>query len=172
MSINNFIHSIQTPAGVVAVTAVILAVLCLIMTIAAVMRIKSLEARWRMAFRNSAGNSIEEAIGSRLVLVDGMDKRVGSLESHALQADAQISKCLQRIGIVRYDAYDDLGGQQSLSLAIMDNTDNGIIVTSVLGRQSQRTYSKKIVNGRSDTPLSPEEKQAIIEAYGHQGSAT
>lgn len=172
MGTNSIIHNLQASAGVIAFGAVLMAVICFILAILASLRLRALEARWKMAFRNSAGNSIEEAISSRLVVVEGMDQRVRSLEGHALQTDAQLAQCLQRIGVVRYDAYDDLGGQQSLSLAIMDNADNGIVITSVLGRQSQRTYAKKIVKGRSDSPLSPEEKQAIVDAFGKQSSAT
>ncbi len=171
MSIYSIMHSLQAQAGIIALCAVLIALICLIMAILASLRLRALEARWKMAFRNSAGNSIEEAISSRLVVVEGMDQRVKSLESHAFQSDAQMALCHQRIGVVRYDAYDDLGGQQSLSLAIMDNADNGIVITSVLGRQSQRTYAKKIVKGRSDSPLSPEEKQAIVDAFGQSSNA-
>lgn len=172
MGTNSILHSLQASAGFIALGAVLMAVVCFVMALLASFRLKALEARWKMAFRNTAGNSIEEAISGRLVVVEGMDRRVKSLESHAVQTDAQLAQCHQRIGVVRYDAYDDLGGQQSLSLAVMDNADNGIVITSVLGRQSQRTYAKKIVKGRSDSPLSPEEKQAIVDAFGKQGSST
>jgi uncharacterized coiled-coil protein SlyX len=70
-------------------------------------------------------------------------------------------KFLQKIGIVRFKAFEDVGGAQSFSLAILDGKDNGVVITSIYGRDQSRSYAKPIKEGTSKYPLSEEEKQAI-----------
>lgn len=80
--------------------------------------------------------------------------------------------CLQRVGIVRFDAFNDTAGQQSFALALLDNRGNGIVITSLFGRTESRSYAKPIVHGTSKYRLSEEEEAAIRQALeqpiGHQ----
>ena len=71
---------------------------------------------------------------------------------------------LRRVALVRYDAFEDIGGEQSFSAALLDEGGNGVVLTSIHGRGESRTYGKAVRGGRSEHTLSPEEQQAIAQA--------
>jgi uncharacterized protein YlxW (UPF0749 family) len=79
------------------------------------------------------------------------------------QADAMLS-VVQHVGLVRYDAFEDMGGHLSFSAALLDAAGNGVVVTSINGRQDTRCYAKPIRGGTSEHNLSVEEEEAIREA--------
>lgn len=75
-----------------------------------------------------------------------------------------LAKSARNVGVTRYDAFEDMGGQMSFSAALLDDQGNGIVVTAINGRTEARTYAKMVEGGESDFTLSPEERQAITEA--------
>jgi len=91
---------------------------------------------------------------SSLVKVDEMS------DKHAIFS-AQLNKCLQGVGIVRYNPFDDMGSDLSFSLALLDAHSNGVVITCLFGRQLSSTYSKSITNGKSTYQLSAEEIESI-----------
>ena len=72
---------------------------------------------------------------------------------------------LQRFGLVRYDAFEEMGGQLSFSAAFLDERGDGLLITSINGRTETRTYAKRVTGGWSDKHLTPEERQAIETAF-------
>lgn len=85
-------------------------------------------------------------------------------EVAALRAEA--ASALKHLAVVRYDAYEDTGGQLSWSLAILDDHGDGTVLTSIHGRTEARTYAKSISTWQCDQPLSPEEADAVAHARG------
>ncbi|RLC60974.1 MAG: hypothetical protein DRI01_09265 [Chloroflexi bacterium] len=77
---------------------------------------------------------------------------------------------LQKIGIVRFNPFRDMGGNQSFSLAILDGNNTGVVITSLYTKEGNRFYAKAIKEGQSEYPLSQEEKKAIENAINSQGS--
>ena len=75
-----------------------------------------------------------------------------------------VSTALRRIALVRYDAFDDLGGRLSFSLAVLDSRGDGVTLTSLAGREETRVYAKSISAGAGVTELSPEEREAVAAA--------
>ena len=74
----------------------------------------------------------------------------------------------QKVGLYRYNPFDDLGSDQSFSLSILDSTNSGVILTSLHHRNFTRIYAKPVINGQGDTiTLSNEEKSAIVKAIKH-----
>ena len=71
---------------------------------------------------------------------------------------------MQKIGVVRFNAFDDVGGEQSFALAILDSNKTGVVVSSLYGRQDARLYAKAIVDGQGDRQLSDEERSALDQA--------
>jgi len=75
---------------------------------------------------------------------------------------------IQKVGLYRYNPFDDLGGDQSFSLSILDQTNSGVILTSLHHRNFTRIYAKPVKNGEEDSiTLSKEEKSAIVKAIKH-----
>jgi hypothetical protein len=83
------------------------------------------------------------------------------------QQDAVISRqnqCVQKLGLVRFNAFENIGGEQSFALAVMDAQNNGVLLSSLLSRTESRTYAKAITAGKSEQALSQEEQQALSQA--------
>lgn len=83
-------------------------------------------------------------------------------EVAALRAEAR--DALRHLAVVRYDAFGDMGGHLSWSLALLDDGGNGVVLTSIHGRSEARSYAKSVVGWRCEQQLSPEEQEAISAA--------
>ncbi|HLY33120.1 MAG TPA: DUF4446 family protein, partial [Jatrophihabitantaceae bacterium] len=71
---------------------------------------------------------------------------------------------LRRVALVRYDAFADLSGRMSFSLALLDSAADGVVLSAIAGRTDTRVYAKGIVGGKGEHDLSPEERQAVKSA--------
>jgi len=89
-------------------------------------------------------------------------KRVQALEAKLENMQHAITK----IGITRFNPFREIGGDQSFSIALLDEQHNGLVITSYYGRDLNRVYAKAIQNGTSEHELSKEEKEAIVQAIG------
>jgi hypothetical protein len=86
-------------------------------------------------------------------------------EVAALRAEAQ--RALKHLAVVRYDAFGDMGGHLSWSLALLDDHGDGAVLTSIHGRNEARAYAKSITGWSCEQPLSPEEQEALAQARNH-----
>jgi hypothetical protein len=80
--------------------------------------------------------------------------------------DVRIDGALARVGVVRFDAYQDLGGRQSAAVAFLNSQGNGVVITTVVSRDFARMYVKLLKDGQPDIPLAPEEQEAFDQARG------
>lgn len=105
------------------------------------------------------------------VILDGQTERIARVEQavRALAAtdrrqEGLLRSSVRRVALVRYDAFEDVGGRLSFSCALLDDHGDGVVVTSINGRQDTRVYAKPVTAGRSPYNLSPEEREAIRRA--------
>lgn len=77
---------------------------------------------------------------------------------------ARFDGCVQHFALVRYDAFEDVTGQLSFSLAMLDGRDNGAVISTIFGRSNSRCFGKMIVAGQPEQPLTEEEQQALVQA--------
>ena len=89
-----------------------------------------------------------------------LEKLTQGLEN--LKKDSKVH--IQKVGIVRYNPFSNVGGDQSFSIALLDNNNNGIVITSLYAQDSNRVYAKSVKQGQSEHSLSDEEKKAIAKA--------
>ncbi len=82
------------------------------------------------------------------------------------RVDRRVDGTVTNTSIVRYDAYEDTGGHQSASVAMLDSARTGIVVTAIQGRDYARIYMKELERGRASVALSPEEQEAVDRAMG------
>jgi heme exporter protein D len=103
-----------------------------------------------------------------LARLRALGRRVRRLTSRGARADAAGGgpdlTALRHVGVVRYDAFGDMGGRLSFSAAVFDSLGNGFVLSSINGRSETRTYAKLLSGLKSEQTLSPEEQQAIREA--------
>ena len=95
---------------------------------------------------------------------DSVPADVAGLRTEVQALRAESADALRHLGMVRYDAFGDMGGRLSWSLALLDDDGDGIVLTSIHGRSEARTYAKNVASWRCDQQLSPEETEAIGHA--------
>jgi len=96
--------------------------------------------------------------------IDDLHKAVDEVAAGLTRVDRRVDGALGNTAIVRYDAYEDTGGHQSASLALLDGSRSGVVVTAIQGRDYARIYMKELERGRPSVALSPEEQEAVERA--------
>jgi hypothetical protein len=109
------------------------------------------------------------ALGSWARRVDAIDKRVDGIVGEHKRLEQSDRLAIQRFHLVRYDAFEDMGGRLSFSAALLDDNGDGLVISSINGRTETRTYAKPIRNLTSDHNLSQEEGEAIAGAMANEG---
>jgi Protein of unknown function (DUF4446) len=95
---------------------------------------------------------------------DALPEDVHGLRQEVATLRAEAKDALRHLAVVRYDAFGDMGGHLSWSLALLDDGGNGVVLTSIHGRSDARTYAKSVAGWLSEQQLSPEESEAIEAA--------
>jgi len=95
---------------------------------------------------------------------DALPEDVHGLRQEVAALRAEAKDALRHLAVVRYDAFGDMGGHLSWSLALLDDGGNGVVLTSIHGRSDARTYAKSVAGWLSEQQLSPEESEAIEAA--------
>lgn len=98
--------------------------------------------------------------------IDDLHRSVDEVAAGLARVDRRVDGTVTNTAIVRYDAYEDTGGHQSASLALLDSARSGIVVTAIQGRDYARIYMKELERGRASVALSPEEQEAVDRAMG------
>ena len=96
--------------------------------------------------------------------IDDLHGSVDEVAGGLGRVDRRVDDCLQKSSIVRYDAYEEAGGHQSASVAFLDSTRTGIVLSAIQGRDYARIYVKELDHGRATIALSPEEQEAVERA--------
>jgi uncharacterized protein DUF4446 len=96
--------------------------------------------------------------------IDDLHRAVDEVAAGLVRVDRRVDDSVRNISIVRYDAYEDTGGHQSASLAVLDSRRTGVVVSAIQGRDYARIYMKELDRGRPSVALSPEEAEAVERA--------
>lgn len=128
-------------------------------------RLSRLLQRYLSLMRGGDGKSLEQVLDSYLAQAQATAAQVERLNKVSQQLEKAAKLSLQHLGVVRYDAFPDVGGQQSFSVAIVDGLGNGVVISSLAGRQFTRTYAKPLQRWQTEYSLTEEEKEAIAMAY-------
>lgn len=125
-------------------------------------------ARLRRSYSALAGDArsgdVIDAMARHLAEVEGLRADVVQLRAQTRNLSDDLADAIRHIAVVRYDAFQDMGGRLSFSAALLDDAGDGLVLTSINGRSETRTYAKGVKAGTSDHPLSPEENQVIEHA--------
>lgn len=127
-------------------------------------KFRALSELWdRLSEGLSVGN-LEQILQQQLRHSSSVDEEIHQVKERLNTAEAKLKSSKRYVGLVRYDAFNDVGGGQSFSMAVFDEEGDGAVVTSQVGRMDCRVFGKLLRGGRSDTNLTTEEEQAIEEA--------
>ena len=114
------------------------------------------------------GNNIEEMLRSYISKVEEVSEKNKELYEYCHHLDNDITRCIQKIGMVRYNAFSDTGSDLSFTLALLDEQNNGVVLNGIYSREMSNIYAKPIIKGNSTYTLSEEERQAIDKAIYSQ----
>ncbi len=160
-------HFLQTDSNAAAVLALVLtalAVLLLLGWLILALRVRRLGRQVYALTRGVEGQNLEGVLSAHLESVAQTLRRMESLEQAVAILQAQMPSRLCQANLIRYNAFEDVGGEQSFSLALLDAQGDGVVLTSVYSRMDVRVYAKAIRQGQPSHALSQEEERALREA--------
>ena len=123
-----------------------------------------LRGRLRRILTDNGSAGLDEVLAGQATRIEQLGGRVDGLNAIQRELETSTTRALQRVGVVRFNPFQDSGGDQSFAIALLDQGGTGVVVSSLHGRAETRIFAKQIVNGRSTHSLSDEEQQAIREA--------
>jgi hypothetical protein len=150
-------------AGWIAVGAAVVAVVALVLTGLLVRKLRRLRADQQVLLGGGKGDLVDFAV-SLQGRIDDLHGAVDEIAAALARVDRRIDTSISKTGLVRYDAYDDAGGQQSATIAVLDSVRTGIVLSAIQGRDYARIYLKELDRGRASVALSPEELEAVERA--------
>ncbi|WP_427340728.1 DUF4446 family protein [Caloranaerobacter sp. DY30410] len=133
----------------------------LLLNIISQIRISSITKKYNKLVEGVDKDSLEDLIFEYIEEVKDMRKETEAIKNMCEKLDSKLKFAVQRVGFVRYNAFNDVGSDLSFSVALLDDNLNGFVISSLFGRNECNTYAKPIFNGKSNYALSDEEIQAI-----------
>lgn len=166
MDLNVIFQLLKENFEILFIVGLIISIVLLIITIVALVKISNLRKEYRLLMKGTNSKSIENLVYDFKDLSQkAYDRSETALDGIKL-LNNQIENCVQKVGIVRFKAFEDVGSNQSYSIALLDNKSDGVIITSIFGRDMNTSYAKPINRGKSEYTLSEEEYLAVERALG------
>jgi hypothetical protein len=150
-------------AGWIAIAAAALAASALIAWIWTLVLLRRVRAAQRVLLGGRKQDLVDFAV-SLQARIDDVLRTVDEVAAGLSRVDRRVDGTIARTSIVRYDALSDAGGHQSASLAMLDSSRTGVVVSAIQGRDYARIYVKELDQGRAPVALSPEEREAVERA--------
>jgi hypothetical protein len=150
-------------AAWIAIGAAALAALALLTVLWVFLRVRRVRAGQAVLLGDGKSDLVDFAV-SLQGRIDDLYRAVDEIAAGLVRVDRRVDGSVTNTSIVRYDAYEDTGGHQSASLAVLDSARTGVVVTAIQGRDYARIYMKELDRGRPSVALSPEEAEAVERA--------
>ncbi|MDO4617591.1 MAG: DUF4446 family protein [Lachnospiraceae bacterium] len=161
MSEGGLINGLGLDVGIIVILLVVLVIILTMITVSMSIRLTRLTKKYYLFMRGRDGQSMEKMLVDKFKQLDALAKRT---EDHAIELEIlnkNHNSTLTRYGMVKYDAFDDVGGKMSFALAMLDSTNTGFILDAIHSRDNCFLYFKEIVKGESYIMLSDEEVEAL-----------
>ena len=169
MEVSSFLSQIglgNLDIGYILLALVILTIVLIILNIVSLVKISNLKKRLRKFMKGKDARSLEREIIALHEDNKFLKNSTDTNKKDIRDLNKRFAKAFQKIGIVKYDAYQQMGGLLSFSLALLDEDNNGLILNSVHSTEGCYTYTKEVVYGECKLELSNEEKVALDQAMG------
>lgn len=158
------LDQLSTQSSAIILTLFALVVGLLVAVFLLSRRVRELQGRWGRVFEGARGEHVEEMLNHHLRHHEEAAKRLDELERRSALHEKTLKSTLRHVGLVRYDAFEEVGGAQSFALCVHDDEGNGVLMTSIVGRADCRVFCKPLLHGTSERTLSQEEQRALREA--------
>jgi len=154
-------------AGWIAIAAAVAAVIGLTIALVLHLRLRRLRAA-QLTLQGSGGDDLVDFAVSLQGRVDGLHRALDEVTASLGHLERRLNSTVSRLAVVRYDAYEQTGGHQSASVALLDASRTGVVLSAIQGRDYARIYVKELDGGRAAVSLSPEEQEAVERAMRAQ----
>ncbi len=151
-------------AMILGISAVVMAFILAVLLIVSLVKIRKLNQKYSAFMKGANGKDLESSILTRFSEMDKMKTDIEYIFDKLNIACDMLLTAYQKMSIVKYDAFKEMGGKLSFSMALLDDKNSGCILTSVHTREGCYTYVKEIIKGESFVVLSEEERRALEEA--------
>ncbi|NCC00969.1 MAG: DUF4446 family protein [Clostridia bacterium] len=155
--------------GILIIAMFVLIILLLAYTYSLQRKQSQLDKKYRAFMRGGRGaKSLDEALENKLSSLDSITDISESLNSRITRLENSLNRSYQKIGIVKYDAFKEMGGKLSFAYALLNDSDDGFIINSIYSKEGCYNYIKEIIKGESFLALGDEEAEALEMAkqYG------
>jgi hypothetical protein len=170
------VNDLTDPAGIVALAAAGLALIALVILAVLAVRVRRLRAAQTVVLGPAGREDLVAHATGLHQAFDALHERVeevaANLEDRMAGAEARLDGAIAYRSLVRYDAYGELTGNQSTTIALLDEHQDGIVLSSIVRRDTARIYIKVVHGGQGELELSPEEIEAVRRALAGDGAAT
>ena len=150
------IHSDYIIIGLTAITIIMFIIMIINMV-----QIFTLKKRYKIFMTGKNAKNLEKTLIERLDQVDGLLRANAENEKNIKTLFKNMKFTFQKVGLVKYDAFNEMGGKLSFSLALLNETDDGFVMNAVHSREGCYTYIKEIIGGNSIIVLCEEEQEAL-----------
>jgi hypothetical protein len=156
-------HLSASVAGWIAIGAAATAALALLLALAYYVALRRVRKAQRVLLGGGKADLLDFAV-SLQGRIDDLHKAVDEVAAALARVDRRVDDTVSKTAIVRYDAYEQSGGHQSASVAMLDSARTGVVLSAIQGRDYARIYVKELDRGRASVALSPEELEAVERA--------
>jgi len=150
---------------IISASGAFLALIGTIFVIVALVKIRNIKKNLKVFFAGKQAEDLESVLLAQTKEISLLDKEIQELFEISNRLHALGQRSIHKVGIIRFNPFKDIGGDQSFALALLDGKNSGIVISSLHTREGTRIYSKPIIKGESEKyTLTEEEKQAIKTA--------
>ena len=147
--------------NVIIFTLIALILIVFVWDIILSVKLASLGGKYKKFMRGSSGKNFENILLDHLGDIEAAIERVNIINEDVVNLKNQMDKCVQKCNIIRYNAFSETGNDMSFSIVMLDNFNDGVLITSIYGRNESVTYAKPISKGTSKYSLSVEEEMVL-----------
>jgi hypothetical protein len=156
-------HLSASVAGWIALGAAAAAAVALVVALVHYLTLRRVR-RAQLVLLGGGKNDLVDFAVSLQTRIDDLHRAVDAVSAALAQVDRRVDDTVSKTAIVRYDAYENSGGHQSASVAMLDSSRTGVVLSAIQGRDYARIYVKELDRGRASVALSPEELEAVERA--------
>ena len=156
-------HLSGSVAGWIAIGAAAVAAVALLVAAWALLKLRAARSAQRVLLGGGAADLVDFAVALQ-GRIDDVHRAVDEIAGGLARVDRRVDGSLSKTALVRYDAFQQKGGEQSASIALLDGERSGVVVSAIQGRDYARIYMKELDRGRASLDLSPEEAEAVERA--------
>ena len=158
------VEFLRTYSMEVICASAIAALISFILVLVNFRRTSKIIRKYKRLMRGADSKNLESMLLQQLEEIQASHTRIKELELASSSINNKMNRCVQHVGVVRYNAFENMGSDQSFSVAMLDENGDGFVLTSLYGRNTSTSFAKPIKAKQSAYPLSDEEKEAIEKA--------